>query len=441
MNRPYLFYKILIFTTLLVSQTAIAQVFSPYSRYGLGTLRNPVFSANRAMGSVAAPYKNGSYINFANPASYGFIRYATIEAGANVDFNRITVGDTVYKSTNGSVNHVALAVPVNLKKGTAGISMGLLPFSNVNYSFIQRYDNDTVLGPHSYLFDGDGSNNQVYLGIGMQFKGFAFGVNGAYVFGKTEYNKVIAFPDSSDAFYTRNTTSYNIKGFTYNAGLQYNVRVFHNPDDSLSSKRDIYFTAGATVSAGVKLTTKYSNYWDRFYFNTSGGAVVVDTSNAQFNVKSKITMPYQLSGGVMLGNERFWQIGADFHYAAWSKYSAPLGNDNLSNSYRFNVGFQLIPNDFEVNKKRYFNKVQYRAGFSYGLSEVSYKGQQLNEIGGSIGLAFPFRIAVFEASRINVTGEFGSRGTNVTGSVRENYFKLTFGLSINDIWFIRRKFD
>lgn len=441
MNRPFLFYKLLVLVALFASQSASAQVFSPYSRYGLGTLRSPVFSANKAMGNVAAPYKSGSHINFANPASYGYLRYATIEAGANVDFNTIRVGDTTYKATSGSVNHIALAVPVNLKKGTAGISLGLLPYSNVNYSFIQRYDDDTVLGPHSYLFDGEGSNNQVYIGAGAQFKGFSFGVNAAYVFGKTEYNKVVSFPDTVEAFYTRNSTTFNVKGFTYNVGLQYNVRIFHNPDDTLSGKKDIFLTAGASGTAGVKLTTKYSNYWDRFYFNSAGNIVVSDTTNASFNVKDKIAMPYQFALGAMVGNDRFWQIGADFQYAGWSNYKAPLANANLNDSWRINVGLQIIPNDYETSRKRYFNKVQYRAGFSYGMSELSYKGQQLSEIGGSVGFAFPFRIAVFEASRLNITGEFGSRGANLTGGVRENYFKLTVGMTINDIWFIRRKFD
>jgi len=36
--------------------------------------------------------------------------------------------------------------------------------------------------------------------------------------------------------------------------------------------------------------------------------------------------------------------------------------------------------------------------------------------------------------------EFGKRGTGVN-NVTENFFKFSLGLSLSDIWFIKRKYD
>ena len=93
----------------LSSLTTFSQSASPYSRYGLGYVRSTVFSANKAMGEVAAPYASSVNINFTNPASYASLTRTTVELGANVDGVNIVTNDSTYKSTQGSISHFALA--------------------------------------------------------------------------------------------------------------------------------------------------------------------------------------------------------------------------------------------------------------------------------------------------------------------------------------------
>jgi hypothetical protein len=44
-------------------------------------------------------------------------------------------------------------------------------------------------------------------------------------------------------------------------------------------------------------------------------------------------------------------------------------------------------------------------------------------------------------SRINLGLELGKRGNIEKLSIKENYLKFIIGSSINNIWFIKRKFD
>ena len=45
-----------------------------------------------------------------------------------------------------------------------------------------------------------------------------------------------------------------------------------------------------------------------------------------------------------------------------------------------------------------------------------------------------------QQTMINLAAEIGKRGTNVN-NVTENFFKLSLGLSLSDLWFQKRKYD
>jgi hypothetical protein len=41
---------------------------------------------------------------------------------------------------------------------------------------------------------------------------------------------------------------------------------------------------------------------------------------------------------------------------------------------------------------------------------------------------------------INTAFEFGQRGNN-SNVIRENFFKISLGLTLSDVWFIKRKYE
>lgn len=431
------------FGLIILSISVFAQAASPYSRYGLGYVRSSVFSANAGMGGVAAPYASLMHINTTNPASYASLSRTTIEAGFNVDGTNIRTNDSIYKTVNGNINHIAFAfVP---KPDKFAIVLGLLPYTNINYTFVQNITS-ADLGTFRYAYAGKGSLYNVFAGGAYKIKSrineldnFSIGVNVGYIFGKLNYQKLITFPDSIGAYSTRNLTMLNANSFSYSVGLQYRRRIYHNTDVK-DERTDIYFTAGAYASGGVKLNAKMTNYWDRFQINVNTGqAEAIDTQNAVYNQKSKITMPVNVGGGVMFGNERYWMVGTDFKYANWSSYDSPLDNDQLKDSWRLSAGFQITP---KYDERKYFGRIQYRFGGYYGKSEMQYNGTQLYEAGGTVGLGFPFKLATNTGTMLNISADFGSRGCSDPNAITETYYRLTFGFVLNDGgWFFKRKFD
>lgn len=424
---------------------SFSQATSPYSRFGLGYVRHTAFSANKAMGGVSAPYASAVSINYTNPASYASLMRTTMEAGLSIDGVNISapttgVRDTTYKALNASLSHIAIAfVP---QPDRWAIVAGLLPYSNINYSFVQNY-NDLSVGTYQNVFSGKGSFYQAFIGGAYKFKSrinerdqFSIGANLSYIFGKADYLKTLSFPDTLFAYSSRNVTSFNAYGFNYNAGVQYRRRIYHSTD-SLDERSDIFMTLGAYVSGGIKLNTKISNYWDRVDI-TSSTVTSVDTPLWNYNLQGKVSMPVIYGGGLMFGNERFWMLMADFRYTTWSKFSSPVNNGTLKDSWRVAGGAQIIP---KYDDRKYFNRMQYRAGFYYSQSEIVYNGKNLAETGGTVGLGFPFKLFKNTTASINVTGDFGTRGTSDVTALRETFYRFTFGFVINDTWFIKRKFD
>jgi hypothetical protein len=144
--------------------------------------------------------------------------------------------------------------------------------------------------------------------------------------------------------------------------------------------------------------------------------------------------------GFTIGNETWWIAGVDFRYQNWKKYTTPLNNGSLGDSWRISLGAGIVPN---IESKSFLSRVQYKLGGYYGKSEIIYAGNHLSEFGGTLGLSIPvkFNPIYREAARFNLTAEIGSRAPADKNLIRENYYRITFGFTLNNQWFIRRKFD
>jgi hypothetical protein len=418
--------------SLVIGHWSFSQASSPYSRFGLGYVRSTVFSANKAMGDLAAPYASAVNINYTNPASYASLTRTTIEVGFNFDGVNIYTKDSTYRGSSGSVNHFAIALVPNSKRNNWAISLGLLPYTNINYSFAQNFS-DSSLGSFQEKFTGKGSLYQVYVGGAYRVKGFSIGANVGFLFGNLEYEKAIILPSNLNAYNTRNQTNMNVKSFMYNVGVQYQKRIYHNTNDP-EARSDIFVTAGAYGSAGLKLTTKTSSRWERYREIVNVGTEVIDIPEAEVEKQEKIPLPFNVGAGVMFGNERFWLIGTDFKFMNWKNFHSPLNNDNLDNGWRVSIGGQIIP---KSDDRKYFNRVQFRLGTYFGKSEINPNGGMINEVAGTVGLGFPFK----SLARLNLSADIGTRGGSDKSVIRETFYKITFGLVLNDIWFIKRKFD
>jgi hypothetical protein len=152
-----------------------------------------------------------------------------------------------------------------------------------------------------------------------------------------------------------------------------------------------------------------------------------------------LTLPSQMSFGAGIGQPHKWFIGAEYNYLQTSKFSNrifDIENATFEDASTFTVGGFYIPQYTSFNK--YWKRIVYRAGVRFENTGLKINNESINEFGMSFGVGLPVG-RMF--SNTNIGLEVGQRGTTNQNLVKENFINLQLSLSLNDRWFVKRKFN
>lgn len=414
---------------LICSLSGAAQENSPYSRFGLGDRISGQNILNRAMGGLSVAYSDLQSVNFVNPASYAELKVTTLDVGADFSSRTIRVDNPLRSYTSRYLipSYLHMGVPLK-KKGHWGMSFGLRPLTRVNYNLNTRTrleGIDSVL----YNYTGTGGTYQAFIGTGFGTKKIKFGFNAGYTFGNKLYGtRLIFLNDSVPYKKTSASDTTRFGGLFVQGGILYRTHIGGGVHLRLGANGNLQNTMKAVRDISRQT----------FEFNPSAGTVVIDSVYYSSGDEGRIVLPGGYGFGAMLEKEDKWLVGAEFNATSWSNYRYYGEADPLRNSWVARVGGQLIP---DVNGRRYWSRVAYRAGFSYGPEPV-YLGQPLNQFLVTAGLGLPVRRNFYtnQYTTVNLTVEAGARGDK-SNPIRENLFRMAVGFNLSDIWFNPRKYD
>ncbi len=415
----FLFFICLSFYTSSYSQTL---THSPYSRYGVGELNYNGFSMNMGKGGLAYGVHTANAVNFLNPASYTSIALTTFEFGMSSKMSYYASPLDTIRINRTAFSYLALGIPIIPNKW--GMSIGLLPYSSIGYkltstSAIETGDSVT------YQYDGSGGINMLYFGNGVQVtKNLSLGLNICYLFGIMTNNSAVLFPTGDNNISVLANKTVNVSDVLLNGGIQYKIPI----------KTDYTLTLGATYSNTTNVHAVKDIITTRF---TASTGAIVDSIIQDSSVSGNFIIPQRIGIGFSFAKNDHWLIGADYSWQQWSAYSSPFDQyDLLKNSMSIAVGAEYVRNN--KTSTSYFNKVRYRAGLNYSNSFVQLDGNNLTQYGLSIGAGFP---VIRSQSILNIAFEFGRAASAYTDALNENYGKICLGFTLNDKWFIKRKYD
>ena len=155
--------------------------------------------------------------------------------------------------------------------------------------------------------------------------------------------------------------------------------------------------------------------------------------------KTDLSMPSVTIFGLGISKPKKWFIGAEYTSITSSVFSNDLisiENSEFEDSSKISFGGFYIPDYASFSK--FWNRVVYRAGFYSEKTGLVINNESINEFGISFGLGIP---AGGLFSNVNTTVEFGKRGTTNEDLVEENFVNFQLSLSLNDRWFIKRKYN
>ncbi len=409
---------------------------APYSRYGYGDLMENKNAAIRGIGGIATAYNNPFVVNSYNPATYGFTKRTTFDFGIEARSKSLSIDNRNINTSTFSISYMAMAIPMGKY---AGLSFGFMPISNIYYNAEDTVNIDGI-GRTISIYNGQGSTQYAYVGLAGKVGGFSIGTNFGYMFGSSQYSSAFENFDSTNIANTEYVHYNRIGGLNWKAGAIYQL--------ILKNEQYIHFGATARLAQSLNISRDRYAMSYRYSLNATTQQVEIspiDTVHAltQSEVKGKLDLPAEYSFGIHYGKSGNWNFGADLVYNDWSTFSNFGDRTGIANSsYRFGLGGEVTPNP-DADFKKYFSHIIYKFGFYYGKDYIQLNNRQLDFIGGTAGLTFPLKSAFGsrQSGQIHTMLDIGSRGTIKDNLAREVYVRFTFGITFNDTWFHKRKFE
>jgi hypothetical protein len=444
-----------------------AQENSPFSRYGLGDIYPSQNIITRGMGGLSAAYSHDQALNTDNPASYSALRFVNVYGGSNgayvtYDFGltidartlRSAIPSASYKSTNFIPSYIQFGVPLSaksyFKKRGAGLVFGLKPATRINYSVsdIQRTSIDSI----ETLYEGEGGLTKAFIGLAKRWNNFSIGFNAGYEFGRKETSTKIIFLNDSVHYYKSNSSSTtNFHGFFLTPGISYSIKLSETEIKNKNYKEAYFLTLGASGTMEQKLNASNDIRKETFDYNDNTGPTTIDSVYEAKDLGGHITVPLTYNAGFLLSKKYVapgagdifftkWAIGADYSSGKWTDYRYYNQPDQLINNSIIRVGGEFTPSLLSTNL---WNRSTYRIGFYTGKDYINADGNENKVKAVTFGFGFNLRrwnSYDKQSTMINTAIEFGKRGSSVN-NVTENFFRLSLGLSLADLWFSRRKYD
>ena len=395
--------------------------YSPYSYFGVGETNFTATVENQMMGGNTA-YYDSVHQNMNNAASLSKLKFVNYSVGVDLKNTSYLSASTNEKSTAAAINYISVAIPTKL----LSFSFGIKPKTSVGY--LLENDDKSKTPPELNRFTGSGGVSNAFVSIGFElFKNWGFGVSSSYAFGNLNHyhTKIL----ENIELYTRVSSESSVSGLDYNFSTVY--------QKTFNEKITLY--SSIIYQPEAKYKSRNNQTISTIDPNSSFGGDSEEIDLSAVGLKNtNIKIPNSLSFGLGLGQDKKWFLGFNYIKNDEGGYKNELmGLDNVEfkSSQTYSIGGFLLP---EYNSfTNYFKTLTYRFGLRYKSGGLYVNNQQINEIGVNFGFGIPLA----GISSANLGFEFGQRGTTKASLIKEKFFSIRLGVSLNDLWFIRSMYN
>jgi len=409
-----------VLTLLLGTLTVHAQTGnltgSPYSLFGLGVGTNSNIGKNSALGKGGYALWGDEFINNYNPAAFA----AAAQKNFMFDIGMLTEISTVSSNNNeerrlaSNISSIALASSLSPR---SGFGITLAPHSDVGYALIGIQSN--IEGSFesfvSNIF-GSGGLNDLKLSYGYQINDYInTGLGLSYLFGSINETERIAAGTSTLTVEERNGYS----GLRLDLGLQAKL-----------SER---------IRLGVRWQLPTSLNAERDQIVTKVSALLTDPDIVENTTGEEIEsfdLPLVVSTGIQINPVKSLSLNLDYSKSYWN---ATEQNDNIGTF--INQDIMAFGAEYLIDRNgfKYWERIQFRAGFTYDTGYLEVNNEPIDSYSITAGLGLP--LGRYGRSKINLSYTYRSGGSSEGILVQETFNTLNINVSLNDIWFLKRKIN
>ena len=410
-----------IFISLLLLNYIHAQ--SVFNAYGLGLSKSGHYTATSGAGSIGLVPTFHPGVSLDNPATWPGLKFTYISGS----YNSRSVGlDNKNDITYGNgLDKIQFVIPIQ-DRYAIGVSLKLV--NNHNSYF--KTDSST--------FDFQGKNlitNKEFRSGGGLLAG-SFGVS-------FPMNEKMGLGFSVDRLFgsSRDEHSLVLNDIHYR---MFNIRTYSGTVMNLNfagnfyNDNDLIVLAFARISMTGKPVSGTLYQFDLFEDRNDNYTYDPDDYPATVNVDtievSDIYAPNSFSFGLNAGFRNDLNIFGEFQI--WSDEASSANyesiyTDQIGSKTHFGGGIVKFGN---IGSRAWQDKLTFRLGAFKESYSLKYSGKTINENGITMGIGFKFAVT---GNQLDFSYRTGSRSIN--GDYKELVKGFNIGLSLGDVWFLRRR--
>ncbi|WP_264532265.1 aromatic hydrocarbon degradation protein [Flavobacterium sp. N502540] len=400
---------------ILMSLTSFSQSISssPYSLYGLGSVYDSDFGNIPSIGSSGIALPSATFINNLNPASLGYLpqNHFMFDVGGKSISTAYQSSSRSENRNNFQFSHLAFAFPVTKN---SGFSIAIRPYSSATFKISNlKLPIENSQDFYYLTATGSGGLNNLDLSYGYRFgKKWSVGASASVLFGNTKDNRSFLIMNSITSIQKK--THYN--GLRATLGAQYQV------DSTL------------TVATTFKVPTRIKASKVQTVQTIADDVVTTIESDVASDTDDYY-MPLEMGIGISKRFKNNLNMTLDYEKSLWGSTNQSELYGNFVNQDRFALGFTYRG---RKNIRKYWDRVQYAAGANFDTGYLEIDGKRIHNAAISIGLNLPLENTY---SSLNISYSYGQRGRVSDNLIKENYHKISLNLSLDGIWFVKRKFE
>ena len=386
---------------------------SPYSLYGVGSLYDADFGLIPSIGSSGIALPSDTFINNLNPASLAYLpqSHFMFEVGGKAIATTFQTSSKTEKRNNFQFSHIAFAFPVTKN---SSFSIALRPYSSATFKISDlKLPISNSSEYYTLSAEGSGGLNSFDFSYGYRVsKKLSVGASATVLFGNTTDDRSYIIASSLTTINKK--TDYN--GLRATLGTQYKI--------------DSTFTIASTFKMPSRIkASKVQSIESVSNSNSS----VIETDVASDT--DDYYMPLEIGFGISKRFKNNLNMILDYEKSLWNDTNQSELYGDFVNQDRFALGFTYRKNK---NIRNYSDRIQYATGLNFDTGYLEVDGKRVNNAAISFGVTLPID---YTFSAINISYSYGQKGRIGDGLIKENYHKLSLNLSLDGIWFAKRKIE
>lgn len=410
----------------------LANAGSFYSGFGFGAPSDNYSPHTMGMGLTGVSTFSEYSPNVSNPAVWGFTNFT--QGSVSLGITNFSAEDYASSAKNAvfGIDNFQMVLPV--KRNRLGISLGFTPVARSNFKRIERGSFLPVPGldlpdiEFEATTVGKGGINRAEIGLGYRVANFlSFG----YAFSAHILSlEQETFPLFSERQYnSQNSFTREIEGydFGHRFGTYIRINNFITDEGRLA--------LGGTVTLPVSIDAERSVT----SYPVNNTILPIELNENSANREGKIEFPLEFNTGLTYYLNRFVNFTAELQLQDWENAEFSYNPDQelyYKNRVKGGLGFQYHPYMRE-QFDGFFSNFRYSLGTSYDTGHLSINGQNIETLFFNAGIGLMSQ----SASSIDLSFQYGIRGTQSSNLVKENIWGFKLSLNLAELMFRQTRFQ